>query len=838
MADPAEHEALYASLRAKVLARHFALGRHFRANHISLDNHLTDLPEHLDHLPEEAKALIVRWNVTRHERENPLMEAGRLFAALSVEHHLGHPKSAAVLERGLETIGSLYPFTGDWAGSVVRWDPVTSDRWVTDAAGTPVANHDFLIGDGGGYAFCVRSDDHRSVPLRNEKTLGRLQRGGGPQAYMDRQKEFVDWHRRWEASMDELAGLVAAYSIVDRLVAPDDQAIGDAVRDQVTRLGGYLADNGYFLLRRCGGINARGGTGALPAMELPFGLAFSRIAGDAFASRLGFKDAMDKAGYWENLDGPVARWVAAAYAGTVVVGGLIVVSLGPFAALVGGPLVAGAGAALSAAAAAVVPSRIGTAVALYEHRDCFDVWKDDQAREVAFGYLMKEFPARTRFQIWMEGLEHGIGSHAANFPAFLGLATLDDGDSLVRDKLIPIVRDANPPELDASRPVEEQVPDANKFVSAFATAVAVVSGATDLEQRLLDQLDRRYDLFAPEEDAPVVAGKDGPVQKIILVLDYLAALALAWLHAERRAAAGSPVATAGFPVPPAGFSAWPEPTVPRVVLEHLPEVRRALLASRPLPAGDVDAFGGDVELSKPPTPAPALPPPASSTMVWERTYRVRESDRDVYTGITLEWGDEYEIEASGEIRAHPLERKTGPEGLDDERVDDARWPLHAGIDPDNPRPYALLARVGGWFHVGAKLPRRRFLGPRPLRLFLRINDRRPGNGSGQLSATVRLWGRPRQVVVPERRIECVVRTRPDGRRSRRIEGVGGSGPDGTTWRLSTAEAVLWADNGHEFVVGDDEVPVTTVRSGKTRYLRTHADATTENNLLELPDCPP
>lgn len=178
-----------------------------------------------------------------------------------------------------------------------------------------------------------------------------------------------------------------------------------------------------------------------------------------------------------------------------------------------------------------------------------------------------------------------------------------------------------------------------------------------------------------------------------------------------------------------------------MVLERLPEVRRAFLDTKPLPTGDADVFSVAVVTQRAATPAPVLPPPGP--LVGEFTYVVRESARDVFTGITLQWGDDYEIEASGEIWAGvALTGNNGPAGWTDRLVDDARWPLHSGLDPVHAHPFALLARVGGWLYVGDKLGRRRYLSPRPLGLHLRINDDRPGNGRGQFDVIVRPLGCP------------------------------------------------------------------------------------------------
>src|SRR5690349_13760968 len=98
MATPAQHEALYAQLRAHILARHFAVGRYFRANLLSLVNPIVDLdPAVVAGLTPDEVEVLRRWNVGNRTRENPLLESGRLLAWLSIEFALGNARSAVPL---------------------------------------------------------------------------------------------------------------------------------------------------------------------------------------------------------------------------------------------------------------------------------------------------------------------------------------------------------------------------------------------------------------------------------------------------------------------------------------------------------------------------------------------------------------------------------------------------------------------------------------------------------------------------------------------------------------------------------------------------------------------
>lgn len=818
MATPAQHEALYAQLRAHVLARHFAVGRFFRTNLISLVNPLVDPPPGAtDNLGSADVEQLRRWSVGRRTRENPLLESGRLLAWLAIEVDLGHEAAAQPLTCALEAVADLFPLTGAAAGWIVRWGPVDSDTWMTAADDSLVASTEFLPDGRGGYLFCVPATDDRRVPLRPTQTLRRLLPQAEADAYEAAHTASFESNLVWETSMDELSGLVGGLAIAHRLAGTRVPAVATAAQGIAARLGDYLADHGYLLIRPCGGFNARGATGVLPAMEWPLARALGGITGRDMSSRIGFDEALAVAGYQRTLQAQIARLVATAEAGSLLLGPLVG-TLGSLAPLVGGPLGPLAGTAMASAAALVTPVRVGTAAALFLHRDCFDVSNDAAAREVVVGYLFKTLPARLGHRAWMAAMSQPGGGYARGFAPYLALSALDDADPTVRDAYLTTFR-AERARI-APDPGEPGMLD-----SAFATAMAVVHGATELEPLLVNQLDERYARFSAEMDIPV----DGGEQRIFFANDYLGALAVAWLHARRRAAAGTPVAVQGFPVPPTSFGTWPAPRVPRVVLERLPEVRRAFLGTGSLPPGDVDVFSPAVATRRGVAPAPVLPQPGP--LVGEFTYAVRESARDVFTGITLEWGDDYEIDAAGQIWAGAaLTGANGPAGWVDRLVDDARWPLHSGLDPVHAHPFGLLARVGGWFYVGDRLARRRYLSPRPLGLHLRINDDRPGNGSGQFMVTVRLWGRPRPVVYPERSILCANRDRRN-----QIASVGGIHSDGTPWTLSRADAVTWVERyGHAFTVGADDGPTVTVV--RHRYLRSRGDRSRTNNLASLPRC--
>jgi hypothetical protein len=134
--------------------------------------------------------------------------------------------------------------------------------------------------------------------------------------------------------------------------------------------------------------------------------------------------------------------------------------------------------------------------------------------------------------------------------------------------------------------------------------------------------------------------------------------------------------------------------------------------------------------------------------VADRSFTVSAADAEVDTGITIHYGDVFRITASGSINPGGLHGFNGPNGVPGPNQD-ARWPLHSGIDPTN-TPYSLLARLNGWFEVGTDSGERRWLydclddqADAARRLFLRINDDVSGDGSGTFHVRVRVWGMPK-----------------------------------------------------------------------------------------------
>jgi hypothetical protein len=125
-------------------------------------------------------------------------------------------------------------------------------------------------------------------------------------------------------------------------------------------------------------------------------------------------------------------------------------------------------------------------------------------------------------------------------------------------------------------------------------------------------------------------------------------------------------------------------------------------------------------------------------VVVDKWVTVRESDSDVDTNVQLRNGDWIDVSASGSIWAGVwFTGENGPQGW-------VGW--SAGGDsplPGSP-PFGLLGKTAedGYFYIGQNLRRtyqNATLGPGETRLSLRINDNKPGNGSGAFNIRIQVW---------------------------------------------------------------------------------------------------
>ena len=304
------------------------------------------------------------------------------------------------------------------------------------------------------------------------------------------------------------------------------------------------------------------------------------------------------------------------------------------------------------------------------------------------------------------------------------------------------------------RPVMPMDTRHSRFDSAFSTAIAVFLGATEFEQQLKDQLDERYWYFHDnQDDVPLVPAEEfhsgAKVQDIKIALDYMAALSVAWLHAERQTSLGRPVTIAGFPVVPQNVLAWPVPTVPQIVLQKLSEVRRVFLGKNAVPPNQaLDVFSNTVSVHVPALQQP-LPPslPAGDRPDIDVDVIVPNGVGDVLvSNVLIRSGDRILIEADSTHMVSPggIFPQVGPEGYSDV-VSDINFPVFSSYVGESARKYALLGRINGWFVVGARKdfvyvdPSDLNLSASPRQLYLGINEDVSERGSGSFYARVRVW---------------------------------------------------------------------------------------------------
>jgi hypothetical protein len=722
---------MYHRVRAAILGRHFAINRRNRVNLISLDNSLSASPA-------GSPDIAARWNVAEHQWENPLLRSARLLPALAAEHRLGNTEAEKIILLALESIGSLYKFEAGsgFAGYPVRWDPVVSDK--PHEAPNTLYSTEFLIDpETLDYSYCVPHWDPRHVQNRTDSTLRRLLPDVQlHNAYLEAESTYFWDCRRWEPSMDEMVGLLAIYSVLHELVPT--AAVTSVVREQAEKLGDYLAEHSYLLVRPTGGLARRGSAGALSGLEYAFDQAFGRIVGRPFARRTDFVGAMIQAGYWRILQGPVLKEeVGIAAAGALVsplLPALIAADGGLLSGLLG-PVISGAVGASPASLQASLPflmASLPRSLAIYNHRDVFDA-NEPERSDPAVAHLLAGVPPQLCLEMLFDifaALPSGAASTVRSFLPFVGLSSLADPGSIIGSAYRRLMQGQ------VTSPIKTGSVDG--LESCFASAAALLLGVSEAEEaRLVRLLAAHYESLNSEGPGALVV-RDA-TEFIDPGLDYLAGLSMAWLYAKRRADWGDPVRTADFPVLPPGPD-WPSITVPSAVLNALPGVKDAVGAGG---GQDVDLFSEDLgrKLHKPAVPLPVLPPPGQNrTLTDDTTVLIRDTDGDVDTGITLSFGDELEISATGTITAPEL--FAAPSDANGWYVvDDARFALHAGIDPINAHKYALIGRLGGYFFIGNRWPRRAFYYQYPVRLYLRVNndDQRRGSGNGAFAARVRVW---------------------------------------------------------------------------------------------------
>jgi hypothetical protein len=655
---PPQHAAIYGSLRRDLMARHFALGKFWRANLFTNLNVLGDISRsdfaepgqtrirqclkqpcvprtqsgpayRAEQDPVEIDEL-QRWRVWSHDRTNALKMTGLRSIQLCVEHRLGHPRARSIVKLVLATTASLFKFAADspFGGYVLRWDPATCDDWELEVDGKgnlkPLAPCRFLInsdlkayGDQR-YLYCTPLDDPRY-----RRVVEQAIAGGSQQAGQDR-------FRRWEPSKDEYIGLLCGLKVIFDTF-PDDPEIVESVRQQTRRIATYLQGTGYLLARPCGGVTARGCGEILPLLEFPFGDIFERILGERFSSAVSYWDSLRRAGIRPRQ-------------------------------LLGSGALAGSQAALQALASvrALLAKHgvedVGTVMdelTFEQKQQMAELWIDrktidavyaESEGEVFIGLwfnLLSRDRRKAEYHRWLRRAGKGVSD---GFKPYLALALLDD-DRTRRDYLewygatfssggAPFVEPTN--ERDSDWTFATAV--AMRAAHARGEAAAHERLAALVEQQLRDLASRLAERSAGAArvlpimvkgggSAPNFGGADaaegsdcGGTAKLASEYHdkagswygYMAMLAQAWQHL----ADGVPSPFNEIELPsPASVQAWPEPVVPADVVraareDRMPVPLDAISRAAPNPSGqsDVPLFDDpppkprDDEIGSPPSP--------------------------------------------------------------------------------------------------------------------------------------------------------------------------------------------------------------------------------------------
>jgi hypothetical protein len=675
---------LYGALRAQILSRFFAIGYHGRRNLLGTDNLIrSKIPEvppvRAGHASWTAKtqvqkqkdAMRARWDTIATGGENPHLFGTWLFAMLAVEHAAGNDESTNALRQALDTLESLAKGVGNLQVPT-RWDAgVPTDDW-------PAHRRQFLPRDGMVPLVNVPPGDLHHHPWRLHETLRTLMTDDDQQVneqqvadYESRQKYYCENYRNWEPSQDEVVGMVTSLWLVNKL--SNDRDILGQVKRQARRVGGYLASNGYFMVKTLGGLSWRGAGGALAAMEEPIARALYDITQEDLHSQADFKEVMELAGHWSQLAGSVGECQAAAWAVTVVgpfaaasilatvglVLGAVTSPLEPVLGPVFGPEQVAAtfytipvlGFSLGADAAIleqifagqiISPSTIGTAVAILWKGDCLDIDPNERG-DLAGAVLAKDAPDKARLYRAYATVQAKFAKYntwSVAFPGYLGLTGLDNSDPLVRDVFADWfkIRSALPATLPEDTVGGTEPPGVGASVKCWVAAVAaILENQGDPETELLKRLDSAIcDMFRAcyfDPQIPTVYGEDTDNEKPELLwreklcvspvagltrpygpLDFCAAIALACWHAKRRADANNPVTVPGFPGPLTSsiMTNWMPAGVPVEVLDILKSSPRSLDANVIQSGGSLVSKNGVYPVFLDP-PVPRRLPPIVTT---------------------------------------------------------------------------------------------------------------------------------------------------------------------------------------------------------------------------------
>jgi hypothetical protein len=502
-----------------------------------------------------------------HQRENPLIATGKLLICLSIEAALGGAEALKIIQCALDALDTLYKFKGQgnhFDGYIIRWDAVTSDFWTTrDEDGLVIPDRclNFLTDTNGKYLYCTPFDHPDYVIQNNNENLMQQQM----------RWHFCKRYRHWEPSQDEIIGLMMGYDITYRLVGGSVPGIRQRLEAQVNNLGDYLAEHGYMLVRPAGGFTARGAANVLPAMEYPFGVTFRRITGDPYRARCGWRGAVEKAGMWSKISGPIygasALDLLAKFTLTEqAVKGMLKSLLLP--------------TGLSPIIDLLDFGDVARAFVIYMNGHLFDVKGTPQTdfldEDVDSGerdsfmvaYLLSKQPILTRFRLYMTGCALGWGKYGNTFPRYL---------SVIAAPLDPLYKEQDwiVPEASVFRTEcavwlnsRKDKPDSDYGNEPYGDRIFELAAGVLLDkgQEWEDLLVSRLVEWTPNPDDPSQVHPrynvtDDP-------LNYMCGVAMSWLYQKIKMAKNQSVANKDFPKLPdtKEIETLPMPSVPNDVL--------------------------------------------------------------------------------------------------------------------------------------------------------------------------------------------------------------------------------------------------------------------------------
>ena len=306
-------------------------------------------------------------------------------------------------------------------------------------------------------------------------------------------------------------------------------------------------------------------------------------------------------------------------------------------------------------------------------------------------------------------------------------------------------------------------------------------------------------------------------------VDYLAGIALAWRYRQEREAAGDQIDSEGFPELPAAGVAWRQPTVPRTVVETMPDwIPVRAIQGRVPPAydanGEAPLFAAESP-TRPPVPRPRLAFPARPPMIYDESFLVAPGP-ELFTGLVLQWGDRWDVMSEGELIIGG--ESIGPQGTA-EPVWDTAFPVHRGRDA-RATSHCLVARLNNYVLIGRRRAPERWLYPDEAFLYLRLNQPTP-SGTGGFTARVQVRGGRR----PLRRlfeVSCIHRRSQKGP-DRRLKAIGGVHRDGSRWTRTAGEAIAATQDGAVFFIREPGIgahELMVVNREPRHYLRARGDA--------------